>query len=290
MAMKLATPLLKVIELLLASGFISLACEVSHRIKELEIMRLDNKVCLITGGARGIGAASAELCANEGAKVVIADRRVDEAKVLCDQLNAKHIGCALAVELDISNEVGWCSAIKQTTKVFGKLDVLVNNAGMIRVASLEKTDLAMFQKVVNTNLVGTFLGIKAAMSAMEGAGSIINFSSVQGLEGREGLAAYSSTKFGIRGLTKTAAIELGPQGIRVNTVIPGPTRTKMTERPGWNDDDYNAAYGGYPLGRMAAAVEVANMVVFLASDESSFCTGGDFVVDGGVSVGKPQLK
>jgi 3alpha(or 20beta)-hydroxysteroid dehydrogenase len=102
------------------------------------------------------------------------------------------------------------------------------------------------------------------------------------------MSAYASSKFGVRGLTKTAAIELGPKGIRVNVVVPGPTKTKMTERKGWTDDQYNEAYGGYPLGRMAEAREVAEVVLFLASDESSFCTGADYVVDGGVLVGKPR--
>lgn len=253
-------------------------------------MRLENKVALITGGARGIGAATARRFVAEGAQVVIADRRADEGEALCQELNADRSGSVLFAELDVTSESAWMTSIANTLEQFGRLDILVNNAGMLRVAPLEDTDLKLFLKVINTNLVGTFLGVKAVMSAMkaQGDGSIINFSSVQGLEGREGLSAYSASKFGIRGLTKTAAIELGPHGIRVNAVIPGPTRTQMTERPGWSNEDYNAAYGRYPLGRMATASEVADMVVFLASDESSFCTGGDFVVDGGVSVGKPR--
>lgn len=253
-------------------------------------MRLENKVGIITGGARGIGAASARRFVAEGASVVVADRRAEEGLELCEELNAQRAGSALFAELDIASEAAWADVIATTLSEYDHIDVLVNNAGMIRVASLEDTDLAMFRKVIDTNLIGTFLGVKAVLEAMKanGGGSIINFSSVQGLEGREGLSAYSSSKFAIRGLTKTAAIELGPHGIRVNAVIPGPTRTKMTERPGWSDEDYNAAYGGYPLGRMGAAGEVADMVVFLASEESSFCTGGDYVVDGGVSVGKPR--
>jgi 3alpha(or 20beta)-hydroxysteroid dehydrogenase len=168
--------------------------------------------------------------------------------------------------------------------------VLVNNAGMIRVAPLEKTDLALFRKVLDTNLIGAFLGIRAVMDLMaeDGGGSIVNFSSVQGLEGREGMSAYASSKFGVRGLSKTAAIELGPKGIRVNVVVPGPTKTRMTERKGWTDEQYDAAYGGYPLGRMAEAREIAEVVLFLASDASSFCTGADYVVDGGVLTGKPR--
>lgn len=222
--------------------------------------------------------------------MAIADRRVEEGEALAAELNVEREGSAIFVELDVSNEEAWQRAVDQTTARFGRLDVLVNNAGMIRVAPLEKTDLALFKKVLETNLVGTFLGIRAVMGPMEaqGSGSIVNFSSVQGLEGREGMSAYAASKFGIRGLSKTAAIELGPKGIRVNVVIPGPTRTKMTERKGWTDEQYDEAYRGYPLGRMAEAREIADVVLFLASDESSFCTGADYVVDGGVLVGKPR--
>jgi len=253
-------------------------------------MRLQDKTAIVTGAARGIGAASARRFVEEGASVAIADRRVEEGEALAAELNVEREGSAIFVELDVSNEEAWQRAVDQTTARFGRLDVLVNNAGMIRVAPLEKTDLALFKKVLETNLVGTFLGIRAVMGPMEaqGSGSIVNFSSVQGLEGREGMSAYAASKFGIRGLSKTAAIELGPKGIRVNVVIPGPTRTKMTERKGWTDEQYDEAYRGYPLGRMAEAREIADVVLFLASDESSFCTGADYVVDGGVLVGKPR--
>ena len=253
-------------------------------------MRLENKTALITGAARGIGAAAARRFVEEGARVAIADRRAEEGRALAAELDAERKGSAIFVELDITSEMAWSSAVEQVTTTFGRLDVLVNNAGMIRVAPLENTDLELFQKILNTNLLGTFLGIKAVMAGMEarGGGSIINFSSVQGFEGREGMSAYSASKFGVRGLSKTAAIELGPKGIRVNVVVPGPTRTKMTERKGWTDAQYNEAYGGYPLGRMGEAREIADVVVFLASDESSFCTGADYVADGGVLVGKPR--
>jgi 3alpha(or 20beta)-hydroxysteroid dehydrogenase len=116
----------------------------------------------------------------------------------------------------------------------------------------------------------------------------VNFSSVQGVEGRHGMTAYSASKFGVRGLSKSAAIELGPLRIRVNTILPGPTRTAMTERAGWTDADYERAYGGTPLGRRAEPIEIARLALFLASDESSFCTGADFTADGGVTAGKPR--
>ena len=253
-------------------------------------MRLDGKIALVTGAARGIGAATARRFAAEGARVAVSDRRVEEGEALVAELNAMRGGAAIFVELDITQPEAWASAIEVVTKAWGGLDILVNNAGMIRVAPLEDTDLGLFQKVLDTNLVGAFLGIKAAIEPMQarGGGSIINFSSVQGLEGREGMSAYAASKFGVRGLSKTAAIELGPKGIRVNVVIPGPTKTRMTERKGWTDDQYNEAYGGYPLGRMAEAREIADVVVFLASDEASFCTGADYVVDGGVLAGKPR--
>ena len=253
-------------------------------------MRLAGKVALITGAARGIGAATARRFVAEGARVALADRRREEGEALLEALEAERTGSSIFVALDVADEAGWQAAVEQTLTAFGRMDVLVNNAGVIRVAPIEKTDLEMFEKVIATNLRGTFLGIRSVTPCMKraGGGSIVNFSSPQGLEGREGFSVYSASKFGIRGLTKTAAIELGPAGIRVNSVVPGPTRTKMTERKGWTDADYATAYRGYPLGRMADPREIAEVVVFLASDDASFVTGADYVVDGGVLVGKPR--
>jgi 3alpha(or 20beta)-hydroxysteroid dehydrogenase len=251
---------------------------------------LDDKVALITGGARGIGAATARLLHGEGARVVVADRREDEGDAVVDALNVERPGSALFVPLDVTSEESWQSAIAATELAFGPIGVLVNNAGIIRVAPLEQMTLDNFRKVMDTNLVGTFLGLKYGSESLKraGGGSIVNFSSVQGMEGRQGFTAYAASKFGIRGLTKSAAIELGPHNIRVNAVVPGPTKTKMIERPGWADEDYDRMYGKYPLGRMANAEEVARMVLFLASGQSSFCTGGDYVVDGGTLAGKPR--
>jgi 3alpha(or 20beta)-hydroxysteroid dehydrogenase len=253
-------------------------------------MLLDGKTAFITGGARGIGAASARLMVEGGAKVAIADRRAEEAAETVTALNALRPASACFVPLDVASEEGWVAAIAQAEALLGPISILVNNAAINRVAPLEQLTLENFRKVIDTNLVGTFLGLKYGAEALKraGGGSIVNFSSVQGMEGRGGFTAYAASKFGIRGLSKCAAIELGPHNIRVNNVVPGPTKTKMIERPGWADEDYDRMYGKYPLGRMARADEIARMVLFLASDQSSFCTGGDYVVDGGTLAGKPR--
>ncbi len=253
-------------------------------------MLLEGKVALVTGAARGIGAATARLLAAEGASVIVADRRAAEAAEIVNGLNAVRAGSALFIELDVASEPGWQAAIDRAEAAFGPINILVNNAGIIRVAPIEQMSLENFRKVLDTNLIGTFLGIKYGAPSLKraGGGSIVNFSSVQGMEGRQGFTAYAASKFGIRGLTKSAAIELGPHGIRVNAVVPGPTKTKMIERPGWSEADYDRTYGKYPLGRMARADEVARVVLFLASDQSSFCTGSDYVVDGGTLAGKPR--
>ncbi len=251
--------------------------------------RLVEKIALVTGAARGIGAEIARLFASEGAAVLLADRRDDLGEAVAVEIHESDQR-ARYVHLDITSEEDWASAVKAAIESFGGVDVLVNCAGITRVKPLVETTLEDFHKVIDTNLVGAFLGMNSVVQIMQarGGGSIVNFSSVQGLEGREGMSAYTAAKFGVRGLSKTAAIELGPQGIRVNTLFPGPTRTKMTERVGWSYDDYNRFYAGYPLGRMAQAQEIARLALFLASDEASFCTGGDFVADGGISAGKPR--
>ena len=247
--------------------------------------RLDGKVAVITGAARGMGASEARLFVAEGAKVVLADKR-EEGADLAAELGSQ----AIFMATDVTNEESWAALVDAAVSSFGGLDVLINNAGIIRVVPLEDCTLDVFNHVLATNLTSAFLGMRAALGPMKAGkgGSIINVSSPQGLEGRYGMPAYTASKFAVRGLTKTVAIELGQYGIRVNTIIPGPIKTAMTRRPGWTDEQYDRAYNRYPLARMGNPEEVANLALFLASDESSYCTGADFIADGGVTAGKPR--
>jgi 3alpha(or 20beta)-hydroxysteroid dehydrogenase len=251
---------------------------------------LTDKVAIVTGAARGIGAAVAERFVLEGARVALLDKRADLCTAVADRLNSVRSDTALALTLDITDETAWLRTVEEIAGRWGGVDVLVNNAGIMRVQPIAECDGDTFRKVIETNLVGAYLGIRAVMSSMQtrGGGSIINFSSAQGFEGRFGMPAYTASKFGIRGLSKTAAIELGPLGIRVNTVAPGPTVTEMTRREGWTQADYDRAYALYPLGRMGAPAEIASVCAFLASEEASFVTGADLVADGGVTAGKPR--
>jgi 3alpha(or 20beta)-hydroxysteroid dehydrogenase len=244
--------------------------------------RLDGKVALITGAARGQGAAAARRFVAEGAQVMIADMLAEEGKALAEELG----DAAWYQPLDVGDESAWESATTELERVFGRLDVLVNNAGVLFFSALEQTSLADYQRVIRTNQIGTFLGMRSAVPMMKraGGGSIVNISSVEGLAGMPMLTAYAASKFAIRGMTKVAAMELGPDGIRVNSVHPGAIDTAMvsTALGGYEVD--NSLIGEWvTLGRVGQPEEVANVVLFLASDESSYCTGGEFVVDGGAT-------
>lgn len=249
---------------------------------------LDGKVALVTGGARGLGEAIARRMVEEGATVVAADRRVDDGATVAAEIGATFL------ELDITDATAWQACVAEVVAQHNRLDVLVNNAGIIRANKpIRECTPEEFRQVIDTNLAGTFLGIKSVADQMvaQGGGAIINMSSPSGFEGTYGMSAYSASKWGIRGLTKTAAVELGQFNIRVNTVIPGPMPTAMTRRPGWTDADYERHYGAsVPLERMARVEEVANLTVWLASDQASYCTGGDYAADGGVTAGKPPAR
>jgi 3alpha(or 20beta)-hydroxysteroid dehydrogenase len=245
--------------------------------------RVDEKVALISGGARGMGAAHARMLVAEGAKVVIGDILDEEGKTLADELGSGPGGPARYVHLDVTEADEWDAAVATAVGEFGKLNVLVNNAGIVALGRIGKFDMAKWQKVIDVNLTGTFLGMQASVEAMKtaGGGSIINVSSIEGLRGAELVHPYVASKWAVRGLAKSAALELGKFNIRVNSLHPGFIRTPMTKH--FPDDMVTA-----PLGRPGQSEEVATFVVFLASDESSFATGSEFVVDGGLVTDVPH--
>lgn len=241
--------------------------------------RVDGKVALISGGARGMGAAHARALAAEGACVVIGDILDAEGTKLANELGDQ----ARFVSLDVAHPDQWQAAVETAVEEFGRLDVLVNNAGIGRYQTIENADLTQWQQVIDVNLTGTFLGMHAAVAPMKaaGGGSIINISSVEGMRGSPALYGYVASKWAVRGLAKAAALELAPHNIRVNTVLPGLIRTRMTIAIPDNALQI-------PLGRGAKPTEVSTAVVFLASEESSYMTGADLVIDGGLTAGIPH--
>ena len=247
--------------------------------------RLAGKVAIITGGARGMGAATVRLFAAEGARVVIADVLDAEGDAL-----AREVGAAtLFQHHDVADEQSWQRLLRETTAHFGGVDVLVNNAGILLMKGLLDIQKQEFERVLAVNLVGTFLGISttAPLIIERGGGAIVNISSVDGMKGSNSTGAYSASKWGVRGLTKVAAMELGHRGVRVNSVHPGGVNTAMGVRPG--PEGLAMAqkfYKGIPLGRIGQPEEVAHVTLFLASDESSYICGAEIVVDGGMIVGQ----
>ncbi|WAC55630.1 glucose 1-dehydrogenase [Gordonia sp. SL306] len=241
--------------------------------------RVDDKVALISGGSRGMGASHARMLVDEGAKVVIGDILDDEGKALAAELG----DAARYVHLDVTSPDDWAAAVATAVDDFGKLNVLVNNAGIVNGSSLEKFRLDKWKQIIDVNLTGTFLGMQVAVEPMiaAGGGSIINVSSVEGLRGSPWAHGYVASKWGVRGLAKSAALELAPHNIRVNSIHPGLIRTPMTE--GLPDDIIKT-----PLGRPAESSEVSTFIIFLASDESSYATGAEFVMDGGLTADVPH--
>ena len=248
-------------------------------------MRLGGKVAFISGGARGMGAAEARLFAREGAKVAIGDIREDEGRLVETEINESG-GEALFAPLDVTNEEAWDRAIQSTVDRFGKLDILVNNAGVALfsvkdAATVEEWDLAM-----NVNAKGVFLGTRVAIPYMRrtGGGSIVNISSVSGLVAQEFIhPGYNASKAAVRLLTKVTAVQYASEGIRANSVHPGHIMTPMSE-PEWGDPDlYRTALETTPLGRYGEPDDVSYGVLFLASDESSYMTGSELVIDGGMT-------
>ena len=240
---------------------------------------LDGKVAIVTGAARGQGAAAARRFVEEGATVVVAD--------VLDEVGEQTVGAlggaARYRHLDVSSEQGWDDLVAETVADFGKLDVLVNNAGVLHFSALPDTALADYERVIRINQVGTFLGMRAASRVMGAGGSIVNVSSVEGVAGMPFVIAYTASKFAIRGMTKVAALELGPKGIRVNSVHPGMIDTKMVQDAiGAEDEvDLSPVTKKLALQRVGRAEEIAELVLFLASDRASYSTGSEFIADGG---------
>jgi 3alpha(or 20beta)-hydroxysteroid dehydrogenase len=247
--------------------------------------RLDGKVALISGGARGQGAAEARLFVERGARVVVGDVLEDEGRALAGSLG----DAATFLPLDVTDADRWRDVVEGAVARFGHLDVLVNNAGIVRAGWIDSVSEDDYMAVVRVNQLGCFLGMQAVVPALRaaGGGAIVNVSSIAGLQGVAGAAPYVASKWAIRGMTKAAAIELGPDGIRVNVVHPGVIDTPMIRNPQFADVDPNDACRGFPIGRVGQPEEVAEMVAWLASDAASYSTGAEFLVEGGALAGRP---
>ena len=248
-------------------------------------MRLANKVALISGGARGMGATEAKLFAREGAKVVIGDILEEEGRQTEAEINEAGGEC-LFIRLDVTSESDWRRAVAAAAARFGKLNVLVNNAGIFRTEGVEETSEELWDLVMEINGKGVFLGTKHAIPEMRkaGGGTIINISSVAGLTGGVGSAAYRASKGAVRLFTKATAIQYAAEGIRANSVHPGVIETPMTAPNILADEDSRQRSAArHPIGRNGNPEDVAYGVLYLASDESSFVTGSELVIDGGLT-------
>lgn len=254
--------------------------------------RLDGKVALISGGARGMGESHVRAFVAEGARVVFGDVLDDQGKAVAESLG----DAARYVHHDVTSEADWAAAVATAVDAFGQLNVLVNNAGILKRGRIEDMAFEDFRRMTEVNTFGQWLGMKAAYPALKaaGGGSIVNISSIEGLAGAAGLSGYSASKFAVRGMTKSAAQEFGPDRIRVNSVHPGAVATDMlaamAENLGINEDAEVAAYyqrffESIPMRRLGKPKHVTSMVVYLASDESVYSTGAEFVVDGGILAG-----
>jgi 3alpha(or 20beta)-hydroxysteroid dehydrogenase len=237
--------------------------------------RLAGKVALISGAAKGQGEAEARLFAAEGASVVLGDLLDDQGAAVAADIGPS----ARYVHLDVSREADWKECVATATKTFGGLDVLINNAGIIRMGMMVDQSLDDYLSVINVNQIGCWLGMKTAGAVMRSGGSIINISSMNGIIPGAGIMSYVASKFAIRGMTKAAALELGPKGIRVNSIHPGAILTDMA-RAGLAGLERNPLEH-IPIPRVGQPEEVARLALFLASDESSYSTGSEFVIDGG---------
>ena len=253
--------------------------------------RLYEKVALISGAARGMGQAEARLFAEEGAKVLVCDIHGDEAKAVADDIGEN----ALHYPLDVTQEDQWKMAVQKAVDAFGHLDILVNNAGIAEPAPLIDMTLESYRRVTEVNQTGVFLGMRSVAPIMKelGGGSILNISSIDGMIGMNNLMSYVASKWAVRGMTKAAAIELGPMGIRVNSIHPGFILTSMGVPDGLDPAGVHALLDSYtekitPMRRSGTPEDIAKLAIFLASDESGYSTGSEFVADGGLIAGYPS--
>ncbi|WP_117161011.1 SDR family NAD(P)-dependent oxidoreductase [Paraliobacillus sp. X-1268] len=242
--------------------------------------RLNNQVILVTGANRGQGRAIAQHLATLGAIVAIGARNYNEAKEVAEMIGENH---AIPIQLDVTKELEWKSAVDEVINKYGKLDALVNNAGVIKRKPFTETTLDDYQQLINTNQLGVFMGMQAVIPQMEKQqkGSIVNNVSISAFAPISQSSVYAATKASVVAMSKAAAIELGPKGIRVNMVHPGGIETTMATQ----GEGVPAYYDSVPLGRIGQPIEIARAVAFLASDESSYCTGTEIVVDGGMTLG-----
>ena len=240
--------------------------------------RFQDQVILISGAARGMGASHARAFAAEGGRVVIADTRIDEAQNLAAELGAAAMACLL----DVRDFAQWESVVTLTAQKFGAVDVLVNNAGVLLYGAVTDETPEQFRHIIDINLTGVFLGMRAVIPGMRarGRGAVINISSAAGLTAYPGSIGYAAAKWGVRGMSRAAAVDCAHTGVRVNCVFPGPTSTPMV------DQTVDASFVQHQaIPRWSAPQEVSKVVLFLASGDASYCTGGEYAVDGGASLG-----
>lgn len=247
--------------------------------------RLVGRVALITGGAGGIGSATARLMIEAGAAVVVADLDGERAMAVAGQLGDSAVG----IRLDVTDPAEWAAVADRIDRTYGRLDILFNNAGYFTVGPIETIDLNEVRRAIDVNQIGPILGISAMLPLLRrsSAGSIVNMSSGSGMAGFANQTAYASTKWAVRGVSRCAAAELAPYGIRVNSVHPGPVDTPMINR-GVRGVDQDHLHSNIPIPRWAEPTEIARLVLFLATAASSYCTGAEFVIDGGLLIG-PKL-